>query len=318
MKELKENSEKARAIRLWRGFVISLFFIAPGIPLTFISQYNQELQAYKKSALAWTNLHQPVVSNMKLFASATSSGSSDLSIPSITKSDPIPENTTSYKTHYFNTTSFTFFKEKTVKLPSSIIISMKYTNLETPTKTSFRNQIEVVDFYTTKSYVGTSLSAEMKCAEDGGVFSNGYCFLYYSLINVCVTFDASKKEFIAPCFGPYYGNYEKIKAPTTTIQNLTSSFEIREINDPFLYLYHSTDGKLIFDPVIDSQLTGEKAGGFSLIVIGILWPIILLLLIAGAVGIAIGTLIFSVLLLIIICLPLLCCCCFVFLSILGN
>ena len=61
--------------------------------------------------------------------------------------------------------------------------------------------------------------------------------------------------FRGPCFGPYYGNYQRINSPTKTQQfTLNSTIEIREVNDPFIYLYKVTNGKLKFDPLIDSQV----------------------------------------------------------------
>jgi hypothetical protein len=149
MKELKENSEKSKEARRLRLLVIivlivlllaylvvALGFIIPAIPISLISEYNKELNGYINVAKAWDSLYNPLLTDLNLFASSTSQGSKDFQLNKITKvkkkkltfskSDFIPKNTTSYSTVYFNSTSFQFFNQKTVKLPSSILISLQY------------------------------------------------------------------------------------------------------------------------------------------------------------------------------------------------
>ena len=109
MKELKENSEKARSVRFMRGLIIACLiaalglyvlvafgFIGPAIPLSFVSEYHKELEGYKAylsviqknrktNSQAWNNLHHSRISSLNLFISSTSGGTQDLSLTKITK-----------------------------------------------------------------------------------------------------------------------------------------------------------------------------------------------------------------------------------------
>jgi hypothetical protein len=59
-----------------------------------------------------------------------------------------------------------------------------------------------------------------------------------------LSFDPNKKPMINPCFGDEF----EILKPTVTIEDqIYGSFTIRSKDDPYIYLYSTTSGTLIFD-----------------------------------------------------------------------
>eukprot|EP01080_Neovahlkampfia_damariscottae_P002562 gene2562-3524_t len=274
---------------------ILLIIAVPGIYLCTINERAISIQLYNEKINLWKNrVHDKFE---KIQFEVEIEGRRNILNPSSTP-DTIKdfpregESITNYKALKYENLKVTYFQNKTysASMKSNIKISM-FTNTN-PTRILLTT-LQPFEFYNQFDYYDD----DVLCQKKGGVpVGDGFCEYFWKLNGVCLTVDIETSKIFpsGTCTSSKFAEYILINPGVQQKFSSEGKFTLRETNDPFIWLSHTTEGVLTFG---DINSMSSKVVGVLLIVTGLSWPVVLFIVMTVFILIAI----------IFIIIPLICC-----------
>jgi hypothetical protein len=245
------------------------------------------IKNYNQIASQWQSTH--FVNFIPFKFEAEISGVSK-SIPSFSPADNLndsPKNGETFPsyTHYaLKNSNISYFTNETFQTNQFVSLDLFFNTNVIPRR-KFGNTISIEKFKT------TMVTMEQKqCLDQGGSPSGtGMCSFNLILDSACIEVDLVKESHIS-CPGYTYGKYSILKS-TQGKFTVTSDLLIREKNDPFSWVYRTTNGSLSFG---SSGFLEFLITGIVFIVVGTTIVFLFLLTLCVIVVAAVGCLSFMI------------------------